>query len=106
MTPAVIMVWCTFPNVEAARATANLIITERLAACVNILPGVESHYQWQGTYETGNEVLTIWKTTREQWDAFSARLKALHPYETPEILATDVIAGLPDYLAWVATEVS
>jgi periplasmic divalent cation tolerance protein len=106
MMPKVIMVWCTFPDMETARAAAKAIISEQFAACVNIAPGVESHFQWQGQFETTNEVLTIWKTTRDGWEVFSNRLKALHPYETPEIIATEVIAGHPAYLAWVAETVS
>ena len=106
MMPQVIMVWCTFPDMETARAAAKSIISEALAACVNITPGVESHFQWQGQYETANEVLTIWKTSRDGWDVFCSRLKELHPYETPEIIATEVVAGHPAYLAWVAETVS
>lgn len=101
MTEPVVMVWCTFPSMEAARTVAATLLEAKLAACVNILPGVESHYIWQGKYECTTEILTIWKTRRANWVAFSRQLTELHPYDTPEIIASEVIAGSPQYLQWV-----
>lgn len=101
MTPDVLIVWCHFPNLEGARNAATTIINQQLAACVNILPGVESHYVWQGNYESSAEVLTIWKTTSPAWPFFLEMLKKIHPYDTPEIIAHPITHGLPDYLQWV-----
>ena len=79
-------------------------MAERLAACVQVLPGMTSVYRWQGKLERADEVLLLAKTTRDRLDALTARIVELHPYELPEVVAVDVFGGLPGYLAWIADE--
>ena len=95
------LILCTFPDADQARAIGTTLIEEQLAACVNLIPGVESIYRWQGAMETSAEVLAIFKTTLSAYPAFETRLRTLHPYEVPEIIALPVSAGLPAYLDWV-----
>jgi periplasmic divalent cation tolerance protein len=94
-----LVVLCTFPDVEQARGIAVVLVERRLAACVNLLPGVESIYRWEGKVERAGEVLAVIKTTR--YPELEAALKELHPYEVPEILALPVAAGLAGYLKWL-----
>ena len=90
----------------ADRATAErlaaTLVGERLAACVNVLPGMRSTYCWGGQLEQVDEVLMVIKTTRERYPALQARLPELHPYELPELVAVEACDGLPAYLHWVA----
>lgn len=102
----VLLAYCTCPDAESARAIALALVEERLAACVNQLPGVRSTYRWQGSVEQADEVLLLIKTTADRLDALTARLRRLHPYELPELIAVEVRAGLPAYLDWVAAETS
>lgn len=102
---AIYLIFCTFPNLESARQIGTILVTTQLAACVNLCPQVESIYRWQGAVETSNEVLAIFKTTEELWPAFRDRLTALHPYETPEIVAQRAAAVNESYAAWVAASV-
>jgi periplasmic divalent cation tolerance protein len=99
------LVLSTLPNAEVAASIARTLFEERLCACVNILPAIRSIYRWQGTVHDEPEVLALIKTTAERYDALAARLRALHPYEVPEILALDVAAGAASYLAWVGEQV-
>lgn len=89
---------------EAARL-ARVLVEERLAACVSILPGAESLYRWQGAVESAREELLFIKTTEERLDALQARLLALHSYETPEFLVLSVEAGSSAYLRWLQASV-
>jgi periplasmic divalent cation tolerance protein len=90
-----------FPGVDTARKAVRLLVEERLIACGNLIPGVESIYEWKGAIETANEVTLIAKTTASRADEALARLRALHPYEVPEILLVPVPTGWPAYLEWV-----
>lgn len=92
---------CTCPDPDVAGRLAAALVEERLAACVNILGGVQSVYRWQGRTERAKEVLLLIKTTADRFDALRDRLAALHPYEVPEIIATQIAAGLPAYLEWI-----
>ena len=97
-----LLVFTTFPNGEQAREIGRTLVTERLAACVNVLTApVESIYTWQGQREETAETLTFIKTTRACYPALETRLRALHPYDVPEIIAVPLAAGLPDYVRWV-----
>lgn len=100
----VLIVYCTCPDAASADALAQALVSERLAACVNVLPGVRSTYRWQGKVDTSDEVLLLIKTTRGRLDALSARVQALHPHELPEVLAVEVHGGLAPYLDWVAEQ--
>jgi len=101
-----ILVISTLPDRDAAEKMAYFLIEQQLAACVNILPGVTSVYRWQGKVESANETILLIKTTMARYPALEAAIKAQHPYELPEIVAVPINAGLPVYLAWVATETS
>ncbi len=101
-----ILVISTLPDRDAAEKMAYFLIEQQLAACVNILPGVTSVYRWQGKVESANETILLIKTTMARYPALEAAIKAQHPYELPEIIAVPINAGLPAYLAWVATETS
>lgn len=96
----VLLVWCTCPA-DAAGPLAEALVGDRLAACVNRIGPVQSTYRWQGAIECASETLLAIKTTAARYPALQARLRELHPYELPEIIATSVSNGLPDYLAWV-----
>jgi periplasmic divalent cation tolerance protein len=95
------LVLCTLPDRAVGQRIAKVLVEERLAACVNVLPGVESTYRWQDAVETAEETLLLIKTTRDRFGALRERIVALHPYELPEVIAVDVAAGLPAYLQWV-----
>ena len=96
----VLLVWCTCPA-DAAGRLAEALVGERLAACVNRIGPVQSTHRWQGAIESASETLLAIKTTAARYAELEARLRELHPYEVPEILATPVLGGLPEYLAWV-----
>lgn len=101
MAEEVLTVFTTWPDLETARKAARVLVEERLAACGNIVPGVESVYRWEGQVETGAEVLVVFKTVIGSYQMFETRLRALHPYQVPEVLALRVTDGLPWYLRWV-----
>lgn len=94
------VVLCTFPDLEQARQIGAALVERQVAACVNLLPGVESIYRWEGKIERAGEVLAVMKTTR--YADLEAVIRELHPYEVPEILALEVAGGLPGYLHWLA----
>jgi periplasmic divalent cation tolerance protein len=102
-TTDALLVCATFPDLAQARAIGRTLVTERLAACVNVVTApLESIYTWQGQHEENEEILAFMKTTRAAYPALETRLRALHPYEVPEIIAVPIAAGLPDYLRWIA----
>lgn len=96
------LVLCTCPEGGGAKSLAESLVCERLAACVNILPGLVSVYSWQGALESSAESLLLIKTERQAYPRLEARLRELHPYELPEIIALDIERGLPDYLHWIS----
>jgi periplasmic divalent cation tolerance protein len=98
----VLLCLCTCPDAATAGQLAETLVGERLAACVNIMPGLRSVYRWQDAVQRDEEVLLLIKTTRTRYPALQARLPALHPYELPELVAVEVADGLPAYLRWVA----
>jgi periplasmic divalent cation tolerance protein len=102
MAEEIIIVFTTWPDATAARAAAETLVREKLAACASVLPGVESIYRWKGNVERAAEVLAIIKTTAPHYAALEQRLRTLHPYEVPEIVSLRVSDGLPAYLQWVA----
>lgn len=103
-TPAALICFCTCPDAGTAERVATALVDERLAACVNILPGLRSIYRWQDQVETADEVMLLVKTSAEAYPALQDRLRELHPYELPELLAVESASGLPEYLLWVANE--
>jgi periplasmic divalent cation tolerance protein len=102
MAEKILLAFSTFPDAETARLISNQLVTERVAACANILPGVESIYRWKEKVETANETLVFFKLSEDRQAAFQEKLRSLHPYEVPEIVFVPVASGLPDYLRWVA----
>jgi periplasmic divalent cation tolerance protein len=102
MSQEALLALSTFPDAETARKISNQLVTEKLAACANILPSVESIYRWKEKIENANETLVIFKLSEDRQAAFQERLSSLHPYEIPEIIFVQAAAGLPEYLRWVA----
>ena len=98
-----VLVFCSCPNESVALDIARVLVKEGLAACVNRLSPVTSIYQWQGQICEQPEQLLLIKTTPARYEALEMRLKALHPYEIPEIIAIPVVTGSSQYLAWLAT---
>jgi periplasmic divalent cation tolerance protein len=99
-----LLVYTTFPDAETALAVGRELVADKLAACVNVLPGMRSVYAWQGAIERGEEVVAIVKTRAGRKEAVAAALKARHPYETPIILFLDVAGGHPATLEWLMRE--
>ena len=99
-----LIVMTNLPDQATAEKLAAFVVEERLAACVNILAPCASIYQWKGSIERAGEVPLLIKTTDARYAQLEAAIRSVHPYETPEIVAISVAAGLPGYLAWVAAE--
>ena len=97
------LVLCTCPDQETATAIAERLVGGRLAACVNLVPGLTSIYRWQDEVQRDTEVLLLIKTVAARLPVLTETLRGLHPYEVPEIIALPIAAGLPDYLTWVTT---
>ncbi len=95
---------CTAPDADTARRIARALVEERLVACVNLVAGVTSIYRWQGAVEEAGEVLLVMKTVATRVPAVTARVRELHPYDVPELIALPVDAALPAYASWVAAE--
>jgi periplasmic divalent cation tolerance protein len=102
---AEVLALCTCGSNEEASRIANTLVEARLAACVNILSPVQSIYRWQGRVETAAEILLLIKTTDERFPALQQRISELHSYETPEIIAVPIVAGLDKYLTWLREQV-
>lgn len=96
-----IVVYVTVPNREAGKKLAESIVKEKLAACVNMVPGIESVYQWKGEIQTDPEELLIIKTRQSLLGALTDHVKANHPYEVPEVIALPINGGSLEYLEWI-----
>jgi periplasmic divalent cation tolerance protein len=101
----IVTILCTCGTEEEAQAIGNALVEARLAACVNLLPGIQSIYRWQGKVETAQEVLLLIKATEDHFPAVRDRITELHTYDTPEIIAVPVVDGLDKYIAWVREQV-
>ncbi len=101
----IVVVLVTCPSTAVARRLARQVVARRLAACVNLVPGVESVFWWQGKVDQAKEALLVIKTPARRFARLKRAIQALHPYEVPEILALAVRAGHQPYLDWVATSV-
>ena len=96
-----IVVLTTCGAASDAERMARALVDGRLAACVNVVPGVRSFYHWKGEIVSGVEFLLIVKTSRDLFPALGAEMEKLHPYEVPELLALPVVAGAENYLRWL-----
>jgi periplasmic divalent cation tolerance protein len=92
-------------SAAAAERIASALVDERLVACAQVVGPVRSTYRWRGTVERADEWLCHLKTTADRWPDVEARVRALHSYETPEIVAVPIVAGSAAYLAWIDAEV-
>ena len=101
-----VVVLLTGPTAEALQAIGGSLVEERLAACVNVLPGVKSIYRWEGAVKESDEALAIVKTTVARLPGLEARVGELHPYELPEILAVEPDGGSIAYLDWIRESVT
>ncbi len=97
------LVFITAPSLEKARDLSQVILEARLAACVNLVPAVESHYWWQGKLESASEILLLVKTSAEHFEALRELVALHHSYETPEVVAVDPHEIAPAYRAWWET---
>ncbi len=96
-----LLVLGTCPESTTARQIAQDLVAHKIAACVNIIPGLTSYYRWNDRIESGDEYLLLIKTTSVHLPAVEKRIKSLHPYELPEIIAVSLKDGLREYLRWV-----
>jgi periplasmic divalent cation tolerance protein len=99
-----VILYTTYPSLAEAERIGKAVLEKRLAACVNILPGMISHYWWQGAIERGEEVVMIIKTRASLAEAVRAQVKAMHSYTTPAILVLPIAGGEPAYLEWLMKE--
>ncbi|MGQ9658764.1 MAG: divalent-cation tolerance protein CutA [Thermochromatium sp.] len=96
------VILCTCPDLDTAQRLAKSLVEERLAACVNLVPGLTSVYRWEGGIQQDSEVLLLIKTVEARVEPLAERLRQLHPYEVPEIIALPIVSGASDYLNWVS----
>jgi periplasmic divalent cation tolerance protein len=101
MAEKVLLALSTFPDQQTARDISNELVTNKFAACANILSAVESIYRWKEQIESGNETLVLFKLSEDRQSEFQEKLRSLHTYEVPEIIFIPVSSGLPEYLRWV-----
>jgi periplasmic divalent cation tolerance protein len=96
-----VMLYTTFPSVVEAEKAGKALVEDRLAACVNILPGMVSHYRWQGAVERGDEAVMLIKTRASLAETVRAKVKASHAYDTPAILVLPIESVDESYFAWI-----
>src|ERR1700682_1252939 len=101
MADEILLALSTFPDRETARKISRALVSDHLAACANIVPQIESVYFWKGKLETSEECLVVFKLTVGVYEKFQTKLRALHPYDVPEIISFRISDGLPEYLRWV-----
>ena len=103
---ASVVVLVTVPDRAVATTLADAAVRKRLAACVNLVPGIESVFRWEGKVDRSQELLLVIKTTKRNFEKLRELLLTLHPYEVPEIIALPIVAGHPAYMAWLANAVT
>jgi periplasmic divalent cation tolerance protein len=99
-----VFVYTTYPSLVEAETAGRALVEQRLAACVNILPGMISHYRWEGAVERGEEVVMLIKTRASLAEAVRAKVKAGHSYSTPAILVLPIESVDQTYLGWILAE--
>ena len=95
----------TAPDIDTARALARAALEARFCACAQVIPGLESHYWWQGKLETSQEVLVLFKTVRPLVESLQALVLKQHPYDTAQFVVVDLTGGSPKYLEWLESSV-
>ena len=101
MTSDALLVYCTCPDDETTNELAEMLVSKQLAACVNIISGIQSVYAWQGQVQSDDEALLLIKTTTAAYNELEKVIREQHPYELPEIIAVSITTGLPAYLEWI-----
>lgn len=96
-----LVVYCTVPSKKTGREIASKLLSDHLAACCNIIPGLTSIFEWQDKIEEDEELLLLIKTTEDKYPQLERRIAELHPYEVPEIIATEIHRGLDSYIHWL-----
>lgn len=96
-----IMVLTTLPDQEQAESLAGTLLENKLAACIQVLPRMTSLYTWQGKVEKDGEHLMLIKTRTSRYEDLAAAIGEHHPYDVPELIAVDIVTGLPEYLGWI-----
>jgi periplasmic divalent cation tolerance protein len=99
-----VLIYATFPTLEEAKRVGSTLVSQRLAACVNVFPGMISIYQWKGAQAEDNEVAMIIKTRAGLADAVMTETKKQHPHEVPALLVLPTEGGSDDYCAWIMSE--
>jgi periplasmic divalent cation tolerance protein len=99
-----IVVLSTASSADEAEKIARRLVEDRLAACVNLVPGMRSFYRWKGSIEDSQEWLLIVKSSRDRFEALRTALEKLHSYEIPEVIALPVVDGARNYLNWMDGE--
>lgn len=99
-----VLVYVTTPDRDCALLLGRTVVEERLAACANVIDGMTAIFRWNGAIDEAGEVVMILKTTEDRVTALTDRLRALHPYEVPCIVAVPITGGNPDFMAWIAAE--
>ncbi len=102
--PSLTLLYTPFPDSDSARRAATALVAERLVACCNLLPGMQSIYRWEGAVTEASETVLLAKTTPAMAGRAMQRLAALHPYDTPAILCLPVSEAHPEFVAWVGTQ--
>jgi periplasmic divalent cation tolerance protein len=102
MNPSPLLILCTCPDQATAERIAETVVGERLAACANLVPGLTSVYRWEGQIQRDTEWLLLVKTQAAVYPLLETRLRELHPYQTPEIIALPIQTGSAAYLDWIA----
>ena len=104
MDDTYLVVLVTVPSREVGREVANKLVDKRLAACVNLVPGVVSIYRWQGKLEEDDELLLVIKTRASHFKRLAAEIKKMHPYDLPEVIGLPIVQGSQEYLTWLGGE--
>jgi periplasmic divalent cation tolerance protein len=101
MADQILLAISTFPDAETASRIAQTLVEEKFVACANLIPAMHSIYRWKEKIETAGEVMAFFKTTQDRLPGLEEKLRSLHPYEVPELIAINIDSGSADYLRWV-----
>lgn len=104
MTDATVLVYVTAASAEEAGRIGRAVVEARLAACANVLPGITSYYWWEGAIQEDKEAVLVMKTRQDLVEALTARVKELHGYTVPCVVALPILGGNPDFLGWICKE--